>query len=54
MTRNKLWKVREFKSPYGSRWPLIPRRIGMAMQGYRRDYPMNFYKWPERIFWSRY
>jgi hypothetical protein len=47
-------KVREFRSPYGSRWPLVRRRIGMALKLFASKYPENFFKWPERLFYSRY
>src|SRR6185312_16008438 len=40
LMRNKLFKVRQFKSPYGTRFPLCPRRIGMALRLFPARYPM--------------
>ncbi len=48
--KTRLHKVREHRSPYGYRWPLIPRRIGLALRRGRPAYPQWFYKWPERTF----
>jgi hypothetical protein len=47
-------KVRLFRSPYGTRYPLVPRRIGMALKidGGRGRYPTMHYKWPSRVFVS--
>lgn len=48
-------RVRWFRPKHGYDFPLIPRRIGMAMQlaEARRDprrYPATFYKVPWRVF----
>ena len=46
-------KTRVFRPAHGSRWPLIPRRIGVALKqtGGCGRYPDDtFYKWPKRVF----
>jgi len=56
--RNSFYKVRTFQSPYGVKFPLIPRRLGMHLKetnwlGVRR-YPENWYRNPNRLFEGRW
>jgi len=44
--RNHITKVREFRSPYGFKFPLTAAMY-MKYMG-KPKYPLNFYKWPER------
>lgn len=47
-------RVRWFRPKHGYDFPLIPRRIGLAMrqaEAWRgQRYPTAFYKWPRRVF----
>lgn len=51
-------KRRVFRTSYGYDLPLIPRRIGMYLKiadglGSRK-YLENFYRYPNRLFFSRH
>lgn len=47
-------KSRWFRPRHGYEFPMIPRRIGMAMTRLFCHYPMGFVKWHSRMFYSRY
>jgi len=49
----KLHKTRRFRRRHGYEFPMLPRRPGLCL------YPVCkpgglFFKWPRRLFYSRY